>query len=380
MQGVDFLNGPLRAAIVKRIPVNRTPRVQQVEGLFDLAAAPDSVVRWDVSLPLHERPWAIGAIIGASGTGKTTIARSLFGESLVSGFDWPENKSVLDAFPAGMSIVEITMLLSSVGFSSPPSWLRPFHVLSTGEQFRVTIARALAEQHDLVAIDEFTSVVDRTVAQIGSAAVAHAVRATHRRLVAISCHFDIINWLQPDWLYEPATNLFTWRGLQRRPSIALEIRAVHRSAWNLFRQYHYLSADLHRSAACFVGFVNGEPAVFSGVLSFPHSVRPGWREHRTVCRPDFQGVGIGNAMSEFIAGCYRARGRPYFSTTSHPAMIRHRAKSRLWAMRGSPRRNPPHSGIIGWNASSSHRLTAGFEYVGPRHTEEAQLLGICRPC
>ena len=217
MQGVDFLNGPLRAAIVKRIPVNRTPRVQQVEGLFDLAAAPDSVVRWDVSLPLHERPWAIGAIIGASGTGKTTIARSLFGESLVSGFDWPENKSVLDAFPAGMSIVEITMLLSSVGFSSPPSWLRPFHVLSTGEQFRVTIARALAEQHDLVAIDEFTSVVDRTVAQIGSAAVAHAVRARQTeiglRMALGAAVFGTVLMFTGAWLNEKTRGFGVMRGV-----------------------------------------------------------------------------------------------------------------------------------------------------------------------
>ena len=65
-------------------------------------------------------------------------------------------------------------------------WLRPFHVLSNGEQFRATIARALAESakgRELVVIDEFTSVVDRTVAQIGSAAIAKTIR---RRHVALS--------------------------------------------------------------------------------------------------------------------------------------------------------------------------------------------------
>ena len=48
------------------------------------------------------------------------------------------------------------------------------------------------------------------------------------------------------------------------------------------------------------------PAAFTAVLAFPHARRPGWREHRTVCLPDFQGVGIGNAMSELVASLFVA--------------------------------------------------------------------------
>ena len=43
-----------------------------------------------------------------------------------------------------MPIKDIVALLSAVGFASPPAWLRPFHVLSTGQQFRVTLALLLA--------------------------------------------------------------------------------------------------------------------------------------------------------------------------------------------------------------------------------------------
>ncbi len=82
-----------------------------------------------------------------------------------------------------MAIKEITALLSSVGFSSPLAWLRPFEGLSIGERFRVTMARALAETRDLTVIDELTSVVDRTVAQIGSAAIAKTVRRRQPRNV-----------------------------------------------------------------------------------------------------------------------------------------------------------------------------------------------------
>src|SRR5204863_2808518 len=101
-------------------------------------------------------------------------------------------RSVLDGFPVDVPIKELIELLSSVGFSSPPAWLRPYHVLSTGQQFRVTLAwlLAAAPSDRLVVCDEYTSVVDRTVAQIGSAAVAKTVRRRGQRFVAVTCHED----------------------------------------------------------------------------------------------------------------------------------------------------------------------------------------------
>ena len=128
--------------ITRSSPVKRTPRVVQLEGLFDVPPSGRSELAWSVDLPLDEKPWQIGLIVGPSGSGKTTVARELFGKSLVCGYTWPSDRSIVDGFPRGMPIKEITLLLSSVGFSSPPSWLRPFHVLSNGEQFRATIARA----------------------------------------------------------------------------------------------------------------------------------------------------------------------------------------------------------------------------------------------
>jgi len=370
------------AHIIKTVPIMRSSRVLQLEGLFDVPAAHQSQSAWEIALPLDEKPWLIGLIVGPSGSGKSTIARELFADAVITGFPWSSKNSVVDDFPADLGIKEIALLLSSVGFSSPPAWLRPFQCLSTGEQFRVTIARALSERRSLIVLDEFTSVVDRTVAQIGSAAVAKALRQRQQQFVAVSCHFDIEEWLQPDWIYNPATQTFLWRDLQRRPAINLEISAVSRTAWNIFKNHHYLSAGLNASARCFLGTVNGEFAAFASVLPFPHAIRPGWREHRTVCLPDFQGVGIGNAMSEFIAGMYRATGKPYFSTTGNPAMIQHRARSAKWLLR----RLPSRTTSVGRTSSRSTkmlnrtvarlRITAGFEYIGPIYVEEARKFKI----
>ena len=169
----------LKANITRTSNIVRTGRVLQLEGMFDVAPTEQSALTWDVELPLHEKQWNIGLIVGPSGCGKSTIARELFADAYVHGFAWDENKALIDSFPETMSVKEITLLLSSVGFSSPPSWLRPYRVLSNGEQFRATIARALAEKRDLAVIDEFTSVIDRTVAKIGSTAIAKTVRRTN---------------------------------------------------------------------------------------------------------------------------------------------------------------------------------------------------------
>lgn len=369
-----------RAHIVRSTPIQRTARVMQLEGMFDVPPTERSETAWDVNLPIEEKPWNIGLIVGASGSGKTTLARELFGAEMIDGYEWPAEKSIVDAFPASLGIKDVTGLLSSVGFSSPPSWLRPFHVLSNGEKFRVTIARALAESPDLAVIDEFTSVVDRTVARIGSSAIAKTVRRRKQKLIAVACHYDIIEWLQPDWIYEPGTDSFQWRELQRRPSIDLKIERVHRSAWKLFQHHHYLSHNLHPAAAVFCAFVEGRPAAFTAVLSFPHGTRSGWREHRTVCLPDFQGVGIGNAMSEYVASLFVATGKPYFSVTSHPAMITHRAGSKLWNMHRKASRVvciSPKSTIERLKKTNSrNRLTAGFEYMGAARPNDARMFGL----
>ena len=354
--------------ILRDSTIVRTPRVMQMEGMFDVPPSQRSAEQWTVDLSLPDA-WNVGLIVGPSGSGKTTVARELFGSAIAESWQWPHDKSLLDGFPAGMSIKEIVELLSSVGFSSPPSWVRPFHVLSNGEQFRVNMARTLAEMKDLAVVDEFTSVVDRTVAQIGSAAIAKTVRRRNQRFIAVACHYDIAEWLEPDWIYEPHTNRLTAGRSLRRPKIELTVQRVHSSAWQLFRKHHYLDHDLNPSAVCFLASFQGVPCAFTAVLHFPHpKVKNVKREHRTVCLPDFQGVGIGNAMSAYIGALCRGNSYRYQSQTSHPAMIRARAQSTLWRMIAKPNNSTKTMGSTlksGKSAGIASRLRATFEYVGP---------------
>jgi energy-coupling factor transporter ATP-binding protein EcfA2 len=373
----------LKATITREVGIIPSPRVLQLRGLFDVPPAEKTIHTWEVNVNLPP-DWNVGLIVGPSGSGKSTMARQFWPEQMARTWDWPEDRALLDGFPKELGIKDITGLLCSVGFSSPPSWLKPFHVLSNGEQFRVTMARTLAELPELAVVDEFTSVVDRDVAKIASAAVQKAVRRRKQKFVAVTCHLDVAEWLEPDWVYQPHTGEFVAGRSLRRPKIELEIARVHRAAWGLFQNAHYLTAEHHRSAYCFVGFAWGRPAVYCSVIHFPHPVRPGWKEHRTVCLPDYQGVGLGNALSEYVASLFVATGKPYRDTTAHPGHVQHRIRSHLWKCVRSPGLNKPvrrrgraaTPGLGLAATTATDRLTTSFEYIGPVNHADARAFRI----
>jgi GNAT superfamily N-acetyltransferase len=351
--------------ITVETPIAETPRVAQVRGLFDLPRTEHSRLAWTVELPLERRPWQLGLVVGPSGCGKSTVAHHLWPEALdhTAALARLNRGCVVDAFPDAWPVADIAELLSAVGFASPPAWLRPFRVLSTGQQFRVTLALLLAAAPPggLVVCDEYTSVVDRTVAQVGSLALAKTVRRRGLRFVAVTCHEDVEAWLQPDWVYRPAENLFQWRCLQRRPAIRLEIVRCQASAWPLFSPHHYLSHVHHRSAVCFLATWQERPVAFSSWLSRFGPGPPARREHRTVTLPDYQGAGIGAAFSALVASLWKGLGYRALSTTTHPALIAARLRSGLWRLI----RRPSFARGGDRCTHATTRLTAGFEYTGP---------------
>lgn len=163
------------------------------------------------SIPIEALDWQIGVIVGCSGSGKSSIAKHLWPESYFADLkDKYSSSCFLNDFPEDLNVQDISAALSSSGFSEPPSWLKGYAVLSQGQKMRVDIAHALCLPQRLVVFDEFTSTVDRTVARIGSYAISRAVRKrAGKQFVAITCHFDVLDWLEPDWVYDVDANVFT---------------------------------------------------------------------------------------------------------------------------------------------------------------------------
>lgn len=305
--------------------------------------------------------YGIGLIVGPSGTGKTLLLNR-FG--ITKSPKWDPARSVASHFD---TVENAQNRLAAVGMNSIPTWLKPYHVLSTGEKFRADTARQLKPH---AVLDEFTSTVDRQVAQSISIAVRRYVDKTKLdRLTIATCHFDVIRWLEPDWIFNTISGVLDTRGRVRRPRIKLSVYRCSHKFWSLFRDHHYLTARIHKQAQCFLGFLDQAPAVFTAVLAFPHpTIKKAFREHRTVVLPDFQGMGIGPRFSDSIARLYLETERRYFSRTSHPRLGEYRQNSPLWRPTSSNlRRQTPQKAVTQisdhWKTDEK-RICYSHEFTG----------------
>lgn len=359
--------------VVVESGVDLSVRARQVCGMFDCPPEKKQRLEWKAELPIEDRDWSVGLIVGPSGCGKSTVAKNLWPSEYNHAPKW-EGETLIDTFDRSLSIELISSALNSVGFSTIPAWIRPYHVLSNGERFRAEIAKRLLEQSGTIVIDEFTSVVDRQVAQVACHSVQKFVRKNKRQLVAVTCHSDVIEWLQPDWIFEPATREFRWRLLQRRPEIQVEVARIPYEAWRLFAPYHYMSRDLHVAARCFGLWANGELAAFAGVLHRPHPKAKNIKGcSRVVTLPDYQGLGLAFVLNETIGAAYSACGFRYRNYPAHPAFIRSHKPDR-WVCTKKP-------GTFSARQKDSQQLgktqrpCAVFEYIGPKmDIEQARFL------
>lgn len=306
--------------------------------------------------------YCIGLIVGPSGSGKSTILKSIGEEEKI---DWEKDRCVASCFK---SSDEAKNRLSGVGFNSIPSWLRPYHVLSTGEKFRADIAMRIK---DNAVIDEFTSVVDRKVAASCANAVNRLItREGIKNVTFATCHYDVIEWLRPDWVFDTQTGILS-RGSLRRPEISIVLNPCWGEEWRLFSDHHYLSGDINKAAHAWVAKWGEQAVGFTAVLAFPSgSFKRAWREHRTVVLPEYQGLGIGVRISDAIGEIMLSQDKRYFSKTVHPNMGRYRDNSMKW--RGTTknhmaRKDYNHSRDTkesGYKDKHINRWAYSHEYIG----------------
>jgi GNAT superfamily N-acetyltransferase len=271
--------------------------------------------------------FSIGLIVGPSGSGKSLLLKEFGREHSIN---WAKDKAIVSHFETPGDAFERLM---AVGLNSAPSWCRPFHVLSNGEQFRASVARKL---RDGAILDEFTSVVDRNVAKAASVAIRRYVdKKNLKGLVFASCHSDILPWLRPDWYFDTATGILHDGRLLRRPPIYIKLTKFGKGCteqklklWSGFSKHHYLTESLNPACDVYLAtarFEDGPETVvgFASALAQPiggnnvKDKRKAFREHRTVVLPDFQGLGIGPKISDAVAQYYLDLGKRYFSRTAH---------------------------------------------------------------
>lgn len=310
--------------------------------------------------PMRDGSWGLGVIVGPSGSGKSSLISRHYGHT--PPVEWNPKKAIVSQVSPEK--------LAAVGLSSVPVWCKPFHVLSTGEAFRANMAAGIGNN---TSFDEFTSTVDRTVAKSCSYALSRFIRQQGvTGVVLCSCHYDIVEWLNPDWIFDTSTGRLALKGcLRRREPVEIRVHPCGPQSWGMFRDHHYLTGDMNKSAHCFLAMWNDTPVGFASALAFPNgNFNNGWRGHRTVVIPDFQGLGIGVRLSDFVARHYVSQGKRYFSKTSHPRMGEYRERSPLWVATSKNRKARPDykagrsTKEDNYKMRHTSRVCYSHEYVG----------------
>jgi len=119
----------------------------------------------------------VGLVVGASGSGKTTLTKNIWGEDCFVEMLRPD-VPVIDQFPQSWDYEERQKALTGVGLTSVPCWIRPAFTLSNGQKARAEIALQMSRPRadGTIVVDEWTSVVDRTVAKVMSHCIAKHAR------------------------------------------------------------------------------------------------------------------------------------------------------------------------------------------------------------
>lgn len=319
--------------------------------------------------------WNIGVIYGSSGSGKTTILKRIgelskcifdYDKALVSNFDW-------------LTPEEATSLLSSIGLSSVPTWLRPFRLLSNGEQYRAELAYKVskAKDNDIILIDEFTSVVDRDVAKAMSYALQKYIRKHNKKIILASCHFDIFEWLMPDWTCSPQKGGTLERGdylRQGRQKIELQVSRVEYETWNLFKKHHYLTEDVNKSCKFLLFELNFKPIGIIALINQPNKngKASAMGISRIVIMPDYQGMGLGVKICEFSSAILRNNGAcNVYIKTVNPGLGEYFFKSEKWkptSMNGKKGNTDAKA------VNRKSRPSYCYEYVGEKMPGYKELL------
>jgi len=307
-----------------------TFRCQKAANSLDIDTEKKSKHRLEVDADLAT-PFNVGLIVGSSGSGKTTLAKNIFGDDCFK-IDINPALPVIDQFPEHMSYDDCALALTAIGLTSVPCWIRPVYTLSNGQRARAEAALLMSRSQDqaIVAMDEWTSVVDRTVAKVMSFCVAKFARRFNRTVVLNSCHYDVIEWLNPDWIIDCNRQTYEDRrtmvgAFERTDRLRFDVKPADRKSWRFFSKYHYLNDNLSGGKIYNYGLWHGKEQIgFQSFAAYIMGDHETFFFNRTVIHPDYTGLGLGiklinETSRDMVRKGFKVRGK-FSSTPVYKAM------------------------------------------------------------
>lgn len=133
----------------------------------------------------------------------------------------------------------------------------------------------------------------------------------------------------------------------------------------MFRSYHYLNGSLGAGVRCYTAVYQEKPVAFIAVACVRMKAKY-YRVSRLVVLPDYQGIGVGKRLLNFIADLYTSQTKmPFYILTSNPQIIRGDIKGWRIARFGHASKGKENSRINSEirDSLSRRRITVSLKYI-----------------
>lgn len=364
--------------VILQSPVSQSYRCKRAADSLDIDVNKKSIHQLSINLDL-EKPYNIGLILGSSGSGKTSLAKNMFGEDCFKNVI-DENKPIIDQFPDSYDYETCAKILSGVGLTQVPCWIRPVYTLSNGQKARAEAALLMCREESTI-IDEWTSVVDRTVAKVMSHCIQKYSRSENKRIIILSCHYDVLDWINPDWVIdcnkqEYLDRRLLWQDYQRSEKLGFYIKEVDRKTWKYFSKYHYLSDKLPGGNVIYFGLFHEENQIgficYANYVPYRNSQKLKKEKmimhaNRIVIHPDYSGIGLGIMMINETAKIMSMQNLKIMCKFSSVPVYKIMMKSNLWKLREIHRKIGVQNvggNMIRKSGFRKNIKTYSFEYIG----------------
>lgn len=321
-------------------PISESYRCNRAAQSLDIDVKKKSIHSLSINANI-DGEFNVGLIVGASGSGKTTLAKQIFGDDCFT-VKIDSSKPIIDQLPEEFSYDECAEILSGIGLTSVPCWIRPVATLSNGQRARAEAALAMVSQSKISLVDEWTSVVDRTVAKVMSHCVQKFAKRNKKKIILLSCHYDVIDWLNPDWIIDCNKSEFIDRRSlrpderERKEKLEFTIRKVDSKSWRYFSKYHYLSERLPGGLIHTFGVFCGPNQIgfqcFANYVPIRKKMIPIFHSNRTVIHPDYAGLGLGIKVINETSQIMKATGVRVMAKFSSEPIYRSMIKNPSWRL------------------------------------------------
>lgn len=251
----------------------------------------------DIDIP---DDYSVIFITGESGSGKSTIAREMFGDKIIN---LPEkqlyllNGESLEQQKTCIKILGECGITDALQFVSLPSQL------SDSQKERAKIAYQIMLGEKIIVVDEFLSTLDRKTAKSVAYCIQKAIRREGKKLIAVTAHEDIEEFLMPDYTIrgESFPSKFT---IKKNNYNKKENPFVNEIKYHYGDKYEYRDCDLgllHYKGKYTGGtkeflFATINSKIVAVLVSTYNRATGGRRISRVVVHPSYRGVGIGKEI------------------------------------------------------------------------------------